>query len=144
MKRVLLAFFAALLVLCNFAIADGAQAQPWMGLAASANASVQDDLIEQLKTQVLPQIDDILTSEQQDELEAAVGEGKVSLRKAFKSLSLTPTQKTKLAVVFKSLPKKEIFTTMTPDQKKSFFAKKKELFTPTPKEIAEYKTPSGK
>ncbi|MGV0027613.1 hypothetical protein [Phormidesmis priestleyi] len=66
------------------------------------------------------------------------------MRKALKSLTLSPQQKTQLATVFESLPKKEIFAAMTPEQKQAFFAKKQEFFKPTPEEIAEYQSKKAK
>ncbi|AFY92145.1 hypothetical protein [Chamaesiphon minutus] len=102
------------------------------------------DAIEQLKTTILPQIQNILTPEQQKQLETTVISDKGSIRKAFKSLMLTPAQKTKLAAVFKSLPKKEIFTSMTPAQKRQFFMTKKEIFSPIPEELANSQVKSNK
>ncbi len=69
-----------------------------------------------------------------------MAEEKTSIRKAFKSAMLTPDQKTKLATVFKSLPQKDFFTSLTPEQKKQLFLKKKDLFIPTADEINEFKT----
>ena len=65
-----------------------------------------------------------------------MGEG-TAFRKAFKSLTLTPEQKTQLKAVFKDLPKKDAFASLTPEQKKELFLKKKQMFMPTPEEITE-------
>ncbi len=137
MKRLLVTIVACLMILVSFAVVDTAQAQSLMG-AVSGSATVDEtaDLMEQLKTQFLPQIENILTPEQITQLETAVVEDKTSLRKAFKSITLTPPQKAKLAAVFKSLPAKDFLTSLTPEQKKKFFMKKKEIFMPTPGEIA--------
>jgi Spy/CpxP family protein refolding chaperone len=121
----------------------------WVPVSPSfaATATVVEtgvDAIDQLKTTILPQIQNILTPEQQKQLETTVISDKGSIRKAFKSLMLTPDQKTKLAAVFKSLPKKEIFTAMTPAQKRQFFMTKKEIFLPTPEEIATSKSKPDK
>ena len=40
-----------------------------------------------------------------------------------------------MSAVFKAIPKKDIFTTLTPAQKKQLFLKNKQLFIPTPEEI---------
>jgi hypothetical protein len=134
MKRFFLGILVSLIVVfsaTNLVIGSPA-------IAATATTPVVEtgvDAIEQLKTTILPQIQNILTPEQQKQLETAVISDKGSIRKAFKSLMLTPDQKTKLAGVFKSLPKKEIFTSMTPAQKRQFFMTKKEIFLPNPEDI---------
>lgn len=143
MKRFFVSILASLVAFLSFASVAQAQTlalvSPTVSPTIVAVASVDTDVMEQLKTQVLPQIQKILTPEQQEQLETAIVEGKTSLRKAFKALSLTPEQKTQLATVFKSLPTKEVFTAMTPEQKREFFMKKKAIFMPTSEEIAEYK-----
>ena len=141
MKRKLVTIFACLMVLLNLVAIDVAQAQSLMeislpGLQNIKLAEPQVDLKKQLETDILPQLESILTSEQCDQFKSEISEGS-SLRKAFKSMSLTPDQKDKLADVFKSLPKKDVFATLTPEQKKALFMKKKELFMPTPEEISE-------
>ena len=91
-------------------------------------------LLKQLETEILPQIESVLTPEQQSEFAAKVAAG-TSFRKAFKAITLTPTQKSKLSTVFKSIPKKDIFATLTPAQKKQLFLKNKQLFIPSSEEI---------
>jgi Spy/CpxP family protein refolding chaperone len=133
MKRFFVSILVGLIVL--FVVTNWVQVSP--SIAATATAPVVEkgvDAIEQLKTTILPQIQNILTPEQQKQLETAIVTDKGSIRKAFKSLMLTPEQKTQLAAVFKSLPKKEIFTSMTPAQKRQFFMTKKEIFLPTAEE----------
>lgn len=133
MKR----FFVFILVslIAIFAATTWVQASPAIAATTTAPAvETEIDPIEQLKTTILPQIQNILTPEQQKQLETAVLTDKGSIRKAFKSLMLTPEQKTQLAAVFKSLPKKEIFTSMTPAQKRQFFMTKKDIFLPTAEE----------
>jgi peptidoglycan hydrolase CwlO-like protein len=148
MKRFLVSILVCLIVL--FSVTPSVHAATLSSIPSVATSvmlgveQAQEDVMEQLKEKVLPQIQKILTPEQQEQLEDAIVEGKSSMRKAFKSLTLTPEQKTKLATVFKSLPKKEMFTAMSPDQKRQFFMKKKEFFKPTPEEIAEYKSMKGK
>lgn len=143
MKRFIISILVSLVIMFG--------ATNWVGvlpsIAATATTPVVEkavDAIEQLKTTILPQIQNILTPEQQKQLETAIVSDKGSIRKAFKSLMLTPDQKTKLAAVFKSLPKKEIFTSMTPAQKRQFFMTKKEIFLPAPEEIAISKSMSDK
>jgi Spy/CpxP family protein refolding chaperone len=143
MKR----FFVSILVslIMVFGATNWAQASPSIAVTTTVPAVEKGvDAIEQLKTTILPQIQNILTPEQEQQLETAIVGDKISIRKAFKSLMLTPDQKTKLAAVFKSLPKKEIFTSMTPAQKRQFFMTKKEIFLPTPEEIAKSKSKPDK
>jgi Spy/CpxP family protein refolding chaperone len=142
MKRFLASILIGLIVLLSFT--SSVRAESLAAAVSPVLLTEQVDMMEQLKDKVLPQIQSILTSEQQEQLEEAIVEGKTSLRKAFKSLTLTPEQKTKLASVFKAIPKAEIFTSMTPAQKREFFMKKKDMFKPTPEEIAEYKSMKGK
>jgi hypothetical protein len=138
MNRIFASIAASLLLLLNLAFGSVVLAQPLFAVTdTSAIQQTRKDPVEELKSKIIPEIESILTPEQNGQLEAAIIEGKQSLRKAFKSLSLTPDQKTKLATIFKTLPSKEIFTTMTPAEKKSFFLKKKSMFMPTPEEIGE-------
>ncbi|MGB5961346.1 MAG: hypothetical protein WBG73_11850 [Coleofasciculaceae cyanobacterium] len=141
MKRFFLSILASLVVFLSFT--SIAQAQPLSNVSSLMLAVVQKEAMAQLKEKVLPQIEDILTAEQEKQLETAMSSGKISMRKAFKSLALTPAQKTQLATVLKTLPKKELFSSMTPEQKREFFMKKKEIFMPTPEEISEYKAMKG-
>jgi Spy/CpxP family protein refolding chaperone len=134
MKHFFLAILVSLIVWVSSA--NFAHAQP--PAAATAVEPTQVDTMADLKATVLPQIQAILTPEQQEQLETAIVEGNTSIRKAFKSLTLTPAQKVQLATVFKSLPKKEVLTTMSPAQKREFFMKKKEIFKPTAEEISGY------
>ncbi len=143
MKRFFVSVLVSLIILCSYT--SFAQADPQIIMAAApAIENTSADAIEQLKTTILPQIQNILTPEQQQQLETAIVGDKSSIRKAFKSLMLTPDQKTKLAAVFKSLPKKEIFTAMTPAQKRQFFMTKKEIFLPTSEELAKSKSKPDK
>lgn len=100
-------------------------------------AAVPDEaanLLKQLETEILPQIESVLTPEQQAEFASKIAAG-TSFRKAFKAVTLTPAQKNKLSAVFKTIPKKDIFATLTPAQKKELFMKNKQLFIPTSDEI---------
>ncbi len=96
----------------------------------------QQDLLKQLETEVLPQFEQILTPEQREQFAKKVAEGK-SFRKAFKAITLTPEEKIQIANLLKTLPKRDIFATLTPEQKKKFFITKKEIFIPTAEEITD-------
>lgn len=138
MKPLLVSIFIITMVLLNLVVADIAQAQPInattiLGVQA-IETSKPGEIVEQLKTQ----LETILTPEQHEKFQSAIVDG-ISARKAFKTLSLTPEQKSKLVTSFKSLPKKDIFTSMTPEEKKQFFMSKKEFFKPTAEEIADFK-----
>jgi hypothetical protein len=143
MKRFFVSILVSLIVV--FTATNWVQVSPSIAATTTVPAVEKGvDTIEQLKTTILPQSQNILTPEQEQQLETAIVGDKISIRKAFKSLMLTPDQKTKLAAVFKSLPKKEIFTSMTPAQKRQFFMTKKEIFLPTPEEIAKSKSKPDK
>lgn len=146
MKRLLVSIFACLIVLLNLVVADTTQAQSLTASPPSAtvDTKARQEVMEKLKSEFLPQLESVLTPEQRDELESAVVEEEMSLRKAFKSMALSSDQKIKLAAVFKSLPKKDFLNSLTPEQKKQFFMKKKEMFIPTADEIAEFKAKEEK
>ena len=145
MKRKLVLIFACAIVLLNLVIAGVAQARPLLADASTSVPAKQttEDVIEQLKTEFLPQLESILTPEQREKFQSAIVDDKTSLRKAFKEVTLTPEQKTKIAMTLKSLPKKDILKSLTPEQKKEFFMRKRDFFAPTADEIAEYKAESG-
>jgi hypothetical protein len=141
MKRRLIALIACVMMLFNFAFVGSVQAQPLAafslpGLKSIGLSEQQQELINQLGTQYLPQIENILSPAQREQFEAAIEGGK-SLRKAFKSMTLDPEQKTQLVSVFKAFPAQEVLATLTPEQKKELFMKKKEMFMPTADEITE-------
>jgi Spy/CpxP family protein refolding chaperone len=141
MKRLSVSIFACVMVLLNLVVAGVAQAQPLTaislpGLQNFVPTEQQKELLTQLEAEVLPQIDTILSPAQQEQFKTAIADG-TSFRKAFKSLALTSDQKAKLGALLKTLPKKDIFASLTPEQKKQFFTKKKEMFMPTPEEIGE-------
>jgi len=139
MKQLLVSIFLSTMVLLNLVIVDVAQAQPFNATTLLGVAAVETtkpgEIIEQLKTQ----LEIILTPEQREKFQSVIVDGKTSARKALKTLSLTPEQKSKLVTSFKALPKKDIFTSMTPEEKKQFFTSKKEFFKPTAEEIANFK-----
>jgi hypothetical protein len=141
MKRLFVSIVACFMVLLSLTAAGGAQAQPLSaislpGLQNFVPTEQQKELLTQLEAEVLPQIDTILSPEQQEQFKTAIADG-TSFRKAFKSLALTSDQKAKLGALLKTLPKKDIFASLTPEQKKQFFTKKKEMFMPTPEEIGD-------
>lgn len=141
MKRLLISVCACAIFLANFVIANVAQASPLSAFSLPelpiAEVTEQPlDLIKKLEAEVLPEIEKIFSPEQLEKFRTSVAEG-TSFRKAFKSLTLTPEQKTQLGSLLKSLPKKDAFASLTPDQKKQLFLKKKEMFKPTPEEIGE-------
>ena len=146
MKRLLVSIFACLIVLLNLVVADTTQAQSLTASPPSAtvDTKARQEVMEKLKSEFIPQLESVLTPEQRDELESAVVEEEMSLRKAFKSMALSSDLKIKLAAVFKSLPKKDFLNSLTPEQKKQFFMKKKEMFIPTADEIAEFKAKEEK
>ncbi|MDX2230945.1 MAG: hypothetical protein NW220_14995 [Leptolyngbyaceae cyanobacterium bins.349] len=140
MKRFLLHLVICGMVLWGLAIARPAQAHliadgAIVAEVSTARETVQD-LLTQLEKDVLPKLETILSPEQREQFTALIGEGS-SFRKAFKSLTLTPDQKMKLKDLLSNMPKKGAFASLTPEQKKQLFMKKKEMFKPTPAEISE-------
>ena len=111
-------------------------AAPVAEVAAPKPTDEATNLLTKLETEIIPQIESVLTPEQQAEFATKVAAG-TSFRKAFKAVTLTPAQKTKLSAVFKAIPKKDIFATLTPAQKKQLFLKNKQLFIPTAEEIGD-------
>ncbi|PSB24466.1 hypothetical protein [Stenomitos frigidus] len=142
MKRLLVTIATCVLLTLGCVGGVGvALAQPsvgtlWPNLLSAEPPASSDVLLEQMRSQLLPQFESILSSEQRDRLQAEIVDAKASLRKAFKKIALSTDQKTKLASVFKSLPKKDIFASLTPEQKKGLFSKK-EMFMPTPEAISD-------
>ncbi len=143
MKRILLPIVACAVILFSLMAPGAAQAQSLLAVSIPGLPNIeltpqQQDLLKQLETEVLPQLDEILYPEQREQLKSLISDGTTSFRKAFKSLTLSPEQKEKLGTLLKGLPKKDIFASLTPEQKKQLFLKKKEFFTPTPEEIGEF------
>lgn len=137
MKRLLLSMFAFALV---FLMATGnAYAESgvfsWLPIFGGENTS-DSKWISQLESEILPQLDTIFTPTQREKFKTDITNG-VTFRKAFKSLALSPDQKTQLKDLLKSVSKKDAFAALTPDQKKKLFLKKKEMFMPTSEEIGE-------
>jgi Spy/CpxP family protein refolding chaperone len=136
MKRVLVRLMICALVVFSLAIASPAQALLLADTATSTATETVKDLLTQLENEVLPKLETILTPEQREQFAKFVSDGG-TFRKAFKSLTLTPDQKTKLKEVLSSLPKKDAFASLTPEQKKKLFMQKKDFFKPTAEEIAD-------
>lgn len=140
MKRFFVTIVAcALLSLSLVGAAGVAQANPFgtaflPNLLGTETSVSSEQILEQVKSQILPQFETILSPEQRDRLQTEIVDAKASLRKAFKKIALSTDQKTKLAMVFKSLPKKDVFAALTPEQKKGLFSKKDLM--PTPEAIS--------
>lgn len=96
----------------------------------------QQVFMKQLENKYLPEIEAVLFPRQREKFEQVIQDG-YSIRKAFREMYLTPEQKTELASVMKQIPKGAIFASLTPEQKKEIFMKKKEMFMPTAEEIQE-------
>ncbi|GAB4146293.1 MAG: hypothetical protein Fur0046_24200 [Cyanobacteria bacterium J069] len=123
--------------LSQFSLSDLLKAFPGLTQANDLDLTeAQKELLAQLNEEVLPQIAAVLRPDQIDKFAAEIASGD-SLRKAFKTLTLTPEQKTELAGLIKGLPKSDFFATLTPEQRTEFFMRKKGLFMPTLEEITE-------
>jgi hypothetical protein len=129
----------------GFVTVDDALANPVSVWSASSSPSLSladmppqtgKDLMTQLETEILPQIEQIFKPEQLEQFQQNIAEG-MSFRKAFKSLMLTAEQKTQIKTVLKSVSKKDALASLTPDQKKQLFMKKREMFMPTAEDVAE-------
>lgn len=136
MKRLLMSVVACLMLITGFAVAPVgftpvAQALP---LFADAPAATVDPFTE-LKSKIVPELENILTPEQRTQFEEAIANG-TSVKKAFKSVALTPEQKGKIGMMMKSVPK-DYFTSLTPVQKRELFMQKKEFFMTSGKAKAE-------
>jgi hypothetical protein len=141
MKRLLASFLISLIVLLSLGIPKIAQAQSiaamnFPSLFSTEAVGAGADLLKKFETEILPQLENALSPEQREQFKAAVADG-TSFRKAFKALTLSPEQKSQVGTLLKSLPKKDFFAALTPEEKKQLFLKKKDLFKPTPEEIGE-------
>jgi hypothetical protein len=134
-RSILAVCLSCVIVFSNLFNLSPAQAQPLtpaVSILAQASESLQT-LFDKLD-EVLPQIGHVLTTEQQEKLTNTVAAGG-SFRKAFKSLALSPDQKMQLGEIFRTVPGKGLLATLTPEQKKQLFMKKRELFAPSSAEI---------
>lgn len=131
MKRILLAAFACLMM---FSIVPAVHAVPFFAAVEAPTAPIADPFAD-LKAKIVPELENILTPEQRTQFDDAIANG-TSVKKAFKSIALTPEQKGKVGMMMKSVPK-DIFTALTPDQKRELFMQKKDFFMAKGKEKAE-------
>ncbi|MCU0549495.1 MAG: hypothetical protein MUC48_09125 [Leptolyngbya sp. Prado105] len=123
MKRIWIVIFACVVcVLAGFGFTSSVQAAPML----VADAAPASDPFMELKSKIVPELEKILTPEQKTQFEDAVTEG-TSLKKAFKSITLTPEQKTQVGAMLKSVPK-DYFASLTPTQKRDLFMKKGQYF----------------
>ncbi|WP_404786616.1 hypothetical protein [Altericista sp. CCNU0014] len=141
MKRLLATILTCFAILLSACIPNVAQAHPleiaaFPALFSAEAVDVGTDLLKKFETEILPQLESALSPAQRDQFDAAIADG-TSFRKAFKALTLSAEQKAQVGTLLKSLPKKEFFASLTPDQKQQLFLKKKDLFKPTPEEIGE-------
>jgi hypothetical protein len=121
MKRTLIAIFACVVCLLGgFSFASSVQAAP------TVINQVAADPFTELKSKIVPELEKILTPEQRTQFEDAVSSG-TSLKKAFKTITLTPEQKTKVGTMLKSVPK-DYFSSLTPEQKRDLFMQKGQYF----------------
>lgn len=142
MKRLLVLMIVCVMIALSLTVAGAANAIPNtpLGLSslylADTPAPSNPSWIAQLEEEILPQLETIFTPEQREQFKTNMANG-TSFRKAFKSLTLTPEQKTQLKTLLKSVTKKDALASLTPEQKKQIFMKKKEMFMPTSDEIAD-------
>lgn len=140
MKRLLVPFVVCAIFVFNLIVVDAVNATPISSLGlpslyiADTSPMASPDWIAQLEKEILPKLETIFTSEQLEQFKQDITNG-VSFRKAFKSMTLTPEQKTQLKTLLKSVSKKDALASLTPEQKKQLFMKKKEMFKPTSDEI---------
>ncbi len=124
MPSKLIALFTCVALLFNLLFVNAVYPAP--ARAAGSTVAEQANPLDQLKTQLMPQLEKILTPDQLDQLSTSI-EGGMNPRKAFKSIALTPEQKKEVGLMLKSAPK-DFFTSLTPEQKKQLFMKKRDLF----------------
>ncbi|MFB2893367.1 hypothetical protein ACE1CI_10680 [Aerosakkonemataceae cyanobacterium BLCC-F50] len=142
MKRLLVSIIVGAIVFLNLIVASPANASPsnMLGMPnfylADTSAPLTKDFITQLETEIIPQLEKIFTPEQKEQFQTEIANGK-TFRKAFKSLTLTLDQKMQLKTLLKSVSKKDAFASLTPEQKKQIFLKKKEMMMPTTEEITD-------
>lgn len=125
MKFRVIALFAGVALLLNLLLIGAIYSAPAQA-ASSAVSEKAAPILDEVKKQVMPQLEKILTPDQLEQLSTAIESG-TNPRKAFKSIALTPEQKKQVGLMLKSVPK-DYFTSLTPEQKKQLFMKKRELF----------------
>jgi hypothetical protein len=135
LKQTLAFCLSCVVVLSSLLVASPAQAQTVLPplFAQAAPQEPMQTLFSKLD-ELLPKLGSILTEEQQEKFTDAITEGG-SFRKAFKALALSPDQKTQLSELLRSVPGRGLLATLTPEQKKQLFMKKREMFAPSSAEI---------
>lgn len=141
MKRTLLALCLTVGLLLGLPWTTGAIAAPLstlppVYLADAAAPSATTSAATFVETQILPKLESVLTPDQLEQFKTDMDNGQ-TFRAAFKSLPLTPDQKADLKSLFKSATEPDAFASLTPEQKKQLFLKKKEMFMPTSEEITD-------
>lgn len=139
-KRLLVALLVWMAALGVVSV-DSANAAPTVlstppSYLAAASTPSETDFVTQLEREILPQIEKIFNVEQWEKFQANIADG-MSFRKAFKSLMLSPEQKAQVKTVLSSATKKDALASLSPEQKKKLFLKKKEMFMPTAEEVTE-------
>lgn len=138
MKRLLTVWFISLLLVGAIALG-----LPRVSLATplSQTDTPPNSFVEKLKTDVLPQLEDLLSPEQIAAFDQALETG--NLRKAFDAADLTMEQKDQVSALVKSLPKGSL-SALAADKQEFFLSQKegafdKEQFMPDFKAIQEKK-----
>lgn len=139
MKRLLTVWFVSLLLVGAIALG-----LPRVSLATpllSQTGTPPNPFVEKLKTDVLPQLEDLLSPEQIAAFDQALETG--NLRKAFDAADLTMEQKDQVSALVKSLPKGSL-SALAADKQEFFLSQKegafdKEQFMPDFKAIQEKK-----
>lgn len=115
-------------VLCcmTVAITIGFGTQPSFAISIAATANYQSNpFMDKLEADILPQLEEILSPEQQTALNAALETS--NLRKALEAATLTTEQKEQVdALVKASLTNK--FNALSPTEKRDFFVNQKADF----------------
>jgi hypothetical protein len=116
MKRLLVSILVCAIVFLNLIVARPANANPILPnfYFADTPVTLTPDFLTQLQTEILPELEKILTPEQKEQFQTEITNGG-TFRKAFKSLTLTPEQKTQLKTLLKSVSKKDAFASLTPE-----------------------------
>lgn len=139
MKRILVSIIALVLVIWVSVALPGEAIAGLVGFwgdRPSQAIAAGPDRLTQLKRDVLPQLEAVLTPLQREVLETNISKGD-SFRKTFKTLMLTPQQKHQIKDILRTVPQRNAFAALTPVEKKKLFVQKKEEFMPTSDEILE-------
>jgi hypothetical protein len=142
LNRFLLSLFTGFLIfginLLSISSAHASSLSPLgttLGFSLFGNPAASDtQSLKQLKSEVVPQLVEILTPRQREMFESNILEGE-SFRKTFRSLMLTPEQKREIKSVINTIPRRDAFAALSPMEKKELFLKKKEVFMPSSEEI---------